>query len=184
MKRHLCPLELKLALQLFGLVIFFWGCSSSSSVRSTSVEGALSYGEMNNQLRERSANIEMIDGRDIFADNVTLSGDSVSWLDASTSETSKVSTRQIRRIVIKNHFIGALEGMGIGLLVGGSVGFILGSSGPEGGAWGRSGQIAMGLIVVGGTGVIVGLIPGLIIGHSYEYEFPRAEQSDSTQNSK
>ncbi|MFN0158917.1 MAG: hypothetical protein ACKVRP_12705 [Bacteroidota bacterium] len=185
MKYHSCPTELKLTTLFFGLAIVLTGCSSSYTVSSGGKPNSeYSYGEMIEELRGQQVNIELKDERHILAKELKISNDSASWLDASTSERSKVATPQIKRIVIKNHLVGALEGMGFGFLVGGTAGVILGSSGPESNALGREGMIAIGLVFVGGAGVVVGLIPGVIIGHSYEYEYLTTEQSDSLHNGK
>jgi hypothetical protein len=135
---------------------------------------------MNEELTGRDVIIELKDGRETSSQVVTVSDDSVSWLDARTKGKSKASIQQINKIVMKSSSIGALEGIGFGLVVGGGLGFLIGSTE-------HSREIPMefvGLILGGGTGTIVGLITGLIAGHSYDYEFPTTVQSDSLQNGK
>ena len=87
-----------------------------------------------------------------------------------------MATHLVKRIVIKNHLVGALEGMGIGFLVGGATGIILAFSSKPNAA-----GVYIPWEVVAGAGLVIGFIPGIITGHSYEYEFSATVQSDSLQ---
>ena len=182
MKRHLRPTELKLFAMLLILAIRICGCSSSYTLSSRGKPNAeYSYGEMNEELTGRDVIIELKDGREMSSEVVTISDDSVSWLHANIAEKSKMATRQVKKIVIKNHLVGALEGVGI---VGPAVfvgSWSLGGFSSEGigGSEGWALPAALGLIGGG-----VGLITGAIMGHSYEYEFSATVQSDSLQNGK
>jgi hypothetical protein len=162
---------------LFGLAIFLCGCSSTYLVSSTGKPNAeYSYQEMNEKLKEWDVKIKLKDGSDISAKDVKVSDDSVSWVNQETNAESKASILEINKIVINSSSIGALEGAGFGLVVGGGVGLIWGINQED------TGEIPMGVvgpIIGGGTGLIVGSITGAIIGHSYNYVFPTAEQSDS-----
>jgi hypothetical protein len=132
------------------------------------------------ELTGREANIELKDGRHILAKEVKISDDSASWVDARTEGKSKASIQQINKIVTKSSSIGALEGIGFGLVGGGGLGFLVGSTQ-------HAREIPMeliGVILGGGTGTIVGLITGLIVGHSYNYEFPTTVPRDSLHNRK
>jgi hypothetical protein len=173
---------MKLVTILFGLAIFLCGCSSSYMVNSTGKPGAdYSYVEMNEKLKGCDVKIELKDGSDISAKDVKVSDDSISWVDQETDVESKASIIEINKIVMESSPIGALEGAGFGLVVGGGLGLIWGTTEKEGG------EIPMGfvdLLIAGGTGLIVGSITGAIIGHSYNYEFPTAEESDSLQIGK
>jgi hypothetical protein len=172
---------LKLITILFGLAIFLCGCSSSYLVSSTGKPDAkYSYQEMNEKLKGWDVKIELKDGRDISAKDVKISDNTVSWVDRETNEESKASIPEINKIVMESSPIGALEGAGFGLVVGGGVGLV----------WGinqENREVPMGVvgpIIGGGIGLIVGSITGAIIGHSYNYEFPTAEESDSLQIGK
>ena len=177
MKHHLCPPEWKPTTILFGLAIFLCGCSSSYLVSSTGMPDAqYSYREMNEELKGRDVKIEIKNLRYISAKEVKISDDSVSWVDQRTNQKFKASIRQLDKIVVKNHFLGALEGLGLGLVGGAGAGAAALSStnfsGPPG--W------YVGLILGGPVGGGTGLIIGAIKGHSYNYEFPTTEQSDSS----
>jgi len=177
---------MKLITILFGLAIFLCGCSSSYLVSSTGKPDAkYSYHEMNEELKGQDVEIELKDGRDISAKDVKISDDTVSWVDQQTDQAFKASILEINKIVMKSSSIGALEGAGFGLVGGGGLGALVGQIivGNHG-AWGTGAGVFFGSIIGGGIGIIVGPITGLIIGHSYNYEFPTAEQSDSLQNGK
>jgi hypothetical protein len=180
MKHPLCSHELKLTTVLFCSALFLCGCSSSYTVSSAGKPNAeYTYQEMNEELNGRHVTIELKDGREISAEEVTASNDSVSWIGKSTAEKSKVATRQIERIFFKNHLVGGLEGLGIvapSVFIGfwGSGGF---SPKGIGGSDGWEFPAAVGLIGGG-----IGGITGAIIGHSYNYEFSPISQSDSLQH--
>lgn len=178
MKHHLCPLELKLITMLFGLAIFLCGCSSGKP------DAEYSYREMNEELKGQDVKIELKDGMDISAKDVKISKDAVSWVDPWTEKESKASIRDINKIVMKSHGTGALEGIGFGLF--GGVGLVAIAEQIDGGNNQSSGigNEDVGLILGGGIGIVVGSITGLIVGHSYNYEFLKIEQSDSLQNGK
>ena len=178
---------MKLITILFGLAIFLCGCSSSYLVSSTGKPDAeYSYQEMNEKLKGWDVKIELKDGSDISAKDVKISDDSVSWVDQETNEESKASILEINKIVMESSSIGALEGAGFGLVVGGGLGFLFGLTQDDLGTV-SSGQTPaedVYLVLGGGTGLIVGSITGAIIGHSYNYEFPTTEQNDSLQIGK
>jgi hypothetical protein len=135
---------------------------------------------MNEELKGQDVKIELKDGRDISAKDVEIANDSVSWIDQETYQTFKTSILEINKIVITSSSIGALEGAGFGLVGGAGLGALFGQihygNDTE---WGTGGGAIVGLVLGGGTGLIVGTITGAIIGHSYNYEFKTAEQSDS-----
>jgi len=136
---------------------------------------------MNGELNGRHVIIEMKDGRELPAEEVTISNDSVLWVNASTAEKSSSVARSVKRIMFKNHLVGGAEGLGIICPV-----VFVGSWGAGGfsreGIGGSDGwELPATLGLIGGG---IGMITGAIIGHSYNYEFPSTEQSDSLQNGK
>jgi len=177
---------MKLITILFSLAIFLCGCSSSYLVSSTGKPDAdYSYQEMNEELKGEDVKIELKDGMNIFAKDVKISDDSMSWVNQETDEESRASLLDINKIIMKSHGTGALEGTGFGLVGGGGLGALVGQIivGNHG-AWGTGAGVFFGSIIGGGIGIIVGPITGLIIGHSYNYEFQTTEQNDSSQKGK
>ena len=186
MKHHLCPTELKLITILFGLVIFLGGCSSTYTVSSEGKPNAeYTYRRMNEKLEGQHVRIELKGGTVVSAEDVTISEDSVSWVDNHTNRKSKASIQKLVRIVMNNHLLGSLEGLGFGLAGGGGIGALTGElTGNKHTVLGPDAPAAIGFILGGGAGIIIGFPTGLIIGHTYHYEFPMTEQSDSLQNGK
>lgn len=183
---HLCPPELTLTTILIGFAICLTGCSSSYTISSAGrPHSEYGFQEMNEELHGRHVTIDLKDRMDISAKEVNISDDSVSWVDASTADKTKVAMGQLRRISFKNHFVGGMEGLGFGLVGAGGLGALVGQIAVgNDGEWGSGAGAFFGLILGGGAGTIVGLTSGLIVGHSYKYEFPKTEQSDSSQNGK
>ena len=186
MTHHLCPPELTLTTILIGFAICLTGCSSSYTISSAGrPHSEYGFQEMNEELHGRHVTIDLKDRMDISAKEVNISDDSVSWVDASTADKTKIATWQLRRISFKNHFVGGMEGLGFGLVGVGGVGALVGQMAVgNDGEWGSGAGAAVGLVLGGGAGSIGGLITGLIVGHSYNYEFPTTAQSDSLQKEK
>ena len=184
MKYHVCPPTLKQTTILFSLAIFLCGCSTSYLVSSNGRPDAeYSYRDMNEKLHGRDVKIELKDGREISAKEVRISEDFVTWIDRRTDEKSKASIRQLDKLVMKNHFLASLEGLGFGLIGGvGVFAVLLGING-RGGHESEVG-ILPAFMILGGAGGGIGLITGTIIGHRFYYEFPATEQRDSLQNRK
>ena len=181
MKHYFRPPELKTAAILVGIAICLYGCSSSYTVSSAGKPNTeYSYQEMNEELNGRHITIEMKDGEELSAADVSISKDSVFLVEMSTDEKSNLSTRNVKRIAFKNHLVGGLEGLAIAPVVFvGSWGLSGFSEEGIGGSEGWEAPAALGLIAGG-----IGMITGAILGHSYNYEFLSAEQIDSLQNVK
>lgn len=170
MKERLYLAEMKMTAIFFLLAIFLCGCSSSYSVRSTAARGAYSFNEMNQELKGEDATIELNDRNKMRARKIKISDDSLSWVDASTGQETRASLGHLNRIVIKNHLLGGLEGLGIGLVCGTGGGAAVGGLFPNP----RAEFIPTWLVtgVIGGlAGIIIGPTTGIIVGHSYIYQF-------------
>jgi hypothetical protein len=177
MNQRILPGAMKALGIIFVIAISFCACSSSRSVRSTD------YGMVNEKLKGQRVELD-VTGRHIPAMDVTLSQDSVSWRDARTGEKSQASTLELRKMVTKNHPLGCLEGLGLGVAIGGGVGALVGGalnirSTAESGSQSSGFGAVVGLVLGGGAGVIVGSITGFAAGHSAIYEFPPAQPADS-----
>ncbi|MBM2846538.1 MAG: hypothetical protein HW407_1850 [Bacteroidetes bacterium] len=171
MKQHRI-LQMTLAASLFIVASVLCGCSNSYSVRSTD------YKKMNEDFKERNATIELTGGQEVPAKNVKVSDDSVSWIDPRTNEESRASSGRINKIVIKDHLLGAFEGLGIGLVGAGGLGALLGNVLVKT-SEDKSLGTAIGLLLGAGTGGFIGLMVGAGTGHSYNYEFQESGRDDS-----
>jgi hypothetical protein len=176
MKHHDVLNEMKVVASLFVFAGALCGCSTTYPVRSRACE------EMNEEFKEEQATIELADGREIPAKYVRVFDDSVSWIEPETNYKSRAAHDQINRIVVKNHSLGTLEGLGIGLAGGIGLGALLGSvftSSATSSSLGSGFGPAVGGLLGGGAGIFVGLLAGGIIGHSYNYEFRESVRIDS-----
>ena len=177
MKQHLNAIKLNPLIILFVLALFFCGCSSTYTVRSTEAEDAFSYEQMNEKLTGQNATIELRDGREMYAKEIQIANDSVSGVDVRTDVKAKASIVQLDKIIIKDRARGVLEG----LLLGGMPGLFLIVSGIDvsgSGVFFISG-IFGGFLILGGIYLItIGLISGVLAGHSDIYEFPIEQPSD------
>lgn len=165
-------LLLQLTASLFVVTICLCGCSSTYPVRYTT------NGHLNDDLTGRRVTLERQEGEEEVATDVTIDNDSVSWHDAGTGEAHKVSIGKLTKIDIvkKNRLLGAVEWFCFGALGGAGVGWLSASSRSHG--YNKE----YGDVVVFGYGMIgagIGLVTGLLVGHSNHYEFQLTEGKGS-----
>lgn len=176
MKQHFF-LRMNAAASLFVFASVLCGCSNSYPVRSTDFK------KMNEDFKERNATIELTGGQEVPAKNVKISHDSVSWSDPQTNDVSRAGTERISKITIKNHLLGSLDGLGIGLLGGGGLGALLGqifNTPAITDTYGKGYGAGIGLVLGAGAGGFIGLMVGAGIGHSHNYEFQEGDRADSS----
>ena len=87
-------------------IIFFISCSSTHVVKNEDS----SYNELNEKLKGEKCTIELVNGEEIYGNNVEVKSDS------TIIEERKISTKTIKEITINNHGMGVLKGMGYGVL--------------------------------------------------------------------
>jgi hypothetical protein len=152
------------------------GCSSSYEVSSSPIAGP-SFNSFNVEANDRSATVLFRDGRELDVRNIMASPDSTRFLNEKTNSATVVPTHTIKKVVITNHGVGFLEGVGwgagIGIVSGATLGLI-GSTSKYSGSTGEDvawATLTLGAIG-GAVGGFIGGIWGVVAGHSYEYEFP------------
>lgn len=103
--------------------------------------------------------------------NLEVTHDSIRWVDVVSAQVFTISTVQIDVVVCEAPWLGALEGFGVGVVVGGTAGFLSSEEKDKKFA----GELApLYLASAGGlAGGIVGGIIGLVLTHDYEYKFVR-----------
>ena len=171
---------MKVIIILLIFSLFFCGCSSTRQVHPMALSSAYSYIEMNKKLKGRTVKIELKNAWDITARDVTITVDSVFWINKRTKEQSKTCIGELNKIVVNNHFGGGLEGLGFGLAVCGGTALALGNSQSD-----NTGSVSGAIKVMACFfGPLTGLITGLIKGHRIYYEFQKSERSDSLQKNK
>lgn len=152
------------------------GCSATTIVgpeSSAANHVAMSYGKLNRVLNDglnNKATIIFADGRECEAEQIQVGKDSTQFVDVDSGGARRVNTSNILRIERTDRFSGAVEGLFLGALGGGAVGFGLGSLSSDEGEWSGFGKaILAGLGVFAGGSV--GLIIGVVRGHHSGYEF-------------
>jgi hypothetical protein len=163
--------SLGLAVYLFSIA----GCGSSSIV-SSSGHGDRTFEAFNVDAYDRSGTISFNDGSELYARNIVVAADSTRFLIEETGEARAVSTQTVSNVIFKNHGIGFLEGFGIGLAAGSLAVLALSADSSPSREFG-SDYLLFFMAVGGGAGGVLGGIPGVIIGHSYDYQFVAGQDS-------
>ncbi len=162
---------------LVGSLLFCIECSSSYMV-SSSLGAEESFSTFNADAEGRSGTIVFQDGRKLDAQNIIASPDSTLFLNGETGAITLVPTQTIRKVVLTSHGVGFLEGFGWGALVGSAIVLAI-YTGDSGHTieLDPAGVIGFVLLFGGGAGGVIGGIPGLIMGHSNEYQFVSSAES-------
>jgi hypothetical protein len=156
-------------------LLFSIGCSSSYEV-SSSPNGGSSLNAFNVEASDRNGTIVFQDGSELNVSNIIASPDSTRFLNEKTNAITVVPTHTVRGVVITNHGVGSLEGLGWGALVGSATAAVLLAVSP--GVEIDSDSVVWAVLLFGGVpGAVVGGIWGAIAGHSYEYQFPTTANS-------
>ena len=130
-------------------------------------------------IRENSekyeAKIILKNGQDYTGSFLNFSQDSLSW-KTGENETKTVPYSEIKSITFRKRGKGALEGLGMGLLLGGLFGGVMGySSGDDPGsgilALERKDKVILYAIFWGGIGGVGGLFVGSLEGSTEKYVF-------------
>ncbi len=108
---------------LFFPSLFLVTACSSSYVVSYSYEDP-SVGEFNNFVRGQKAEIILKDTIVNNATNVNLSADSLSWNEPGNNSKFRVVKSDVKKVIFSSHFVGGLDGMGLGMISGGIAGLV------------------------------------------------------------
>ncbi|HTP12269.1 MAG TPA: hypothetical protein VMM37_01525 [Bacteroidota bacterium] len=153
---------MKLVFSLLISVIYV-GCSSSSAVSS--------FDGFNADAEGRDATIVFRDGRELDVQNVLALPDSTHFWNEKTHAVTVVPTHTIKNVVLTNHFVGFLEGVGFGAIGGVAAILAMGGGTSQEHGFGAGADVFTMILAGAAAGGLIGGIPGVIIGHSYEYEF-------------
>ena len=154
------------------LAITLIGCGSSYIVSSESNDEHLSFSEFNTAAENEEADIVLQDDSILYVRGVRVESDTTTWQHPTTNERVAVPTHRIKKIILTNQALGALEGAGIGFLSGAVLGLVaavpfVANSNDE-----YAGFAYIIFPGIGGaTGVLTGLIIGIASGHTDKYEF-------------
>lgn len=144
------------------------GCSSTSVVTS--------FEEFNAHAEGRSGTIEFRDGKKTEAQHVLAFADSTHFWSEAAGAATVVPTRTIKSVHFLNRFVGYLEGFGFGALAGSVAVLALTAASPSTGEFSGADYVVLFTLLGGGAGGVIGGIPGMIIGHSDEYQFVSIEE--------
>jgi len=163
------------------LACLLCGCSTTYTIVEPGDSNPYTKPFFAKHIRDGTVQVCFIDEREVDAIMFQVGDDSCSWIDPNTGLPGAARTKDITKVVMKNHFLGALEGFGIGLLGGGIVGGVLGRviEGPP-----RGDLSGLGTVLAGGIGAVIGTIAGTVhgagSGHKYDYEFVWFSRKDSS----
>ena len=145
-------------------------CSSTHNL--TSPRGSSSDSEFNNFAKDETAKIILINDSVYKATNVNLSAETLCWNNSKTRRKVCKSCSEINSVIFKNEWLGGLEGAGFGVIGGGTVGLVTGIINPNlDSDWGSGSTAAIYSILGAIGGTLIGFTAGMIMGHTYEYEF-------------
>jgi hypothetical protein len=156
------------------LVAMLAGCSHVHPSDPTS--GADVVNDVNRAVKGRTVDITLLNGKELWAENVRVTADST-WFDVAGRPSHSrpwrldigrgVPTSEIEAISIRRHVRGALEGAVYGLLIGVGPGMIVGARSPY--MPPITGGVLFGMI-----GLAAGLVYGVIGGSKDVYDFTKA----------
>ena len=147
-------------------------CGTSYVVNSTSPSYKDEVKEFNDFVLGEEVEITFTNNERINAINVSLSDDTLCWNYPKTKSRDCKPCSEINSIIYKNIWLGGVEGLGIGLLGAGALGFIIGSANPNlDNDWGSGSTAAVYSILGALGGTLIGFTTGMLIGHTREYKF-------------
>jgi hypothetical protein len=166
------------------LLVVITASAGCTSTRVVDTQAPSPYVEVNEAVQGRVVQVQLADGRTLRATDVDLAPDVASYVDAD-GQMHTVATDKIEQIRLTQHGRGALEGIGIGLLIGGAGGAMVGlasvSACNEGDLFCDPGfyAIAFGALF-GAIGGAIGLISGTVRGHRTVYRFSGSRGPSAT----
>jgi hypothetical protein len=137
---------------------------SHSYKRSDYSDNHKYYSFINSTSKRYSGTVFLINGESYDVWSINVSADSTTWIDSNTWTKNTVKTSNINKIRFKNHLVGGVGGLGVGILSGLAIGAVYG------GIMGSSGESAV-YGAIGGVflGAAIGLLVGVVIGDRKQY---------------
>jgi hypothetical protein len=148
------------------------GCSTTHPVVEPGIRNPYTEAQFSDRVLDEEVTVEFTNGEEADAVLFQMREDSCTWRDPGTDLSRVARTRDIRAVVKRDHFLGAMEGLWIGGLGTGIVAGLV-----AGVAAGRSHSDLEGLgealAFIGGAvvGAVAGTWYGASTGHKEYYEF-------------
>lgn len=151
-------------------VIVFVGCSSERLVYRSEGPGLTSYAAFNEELADEEATLILAGGREIWAADIQVVGDSIVWFDAEgLNRPHGENGRQSIQLDSVQTVRERESAWGWGLLAGVSAGFAAGAI-IWGDSWGGLASLGGAMVVVP-AGAAIGAMAGAYIGSHIDYRF-------------
>lgn len=173
-------------LLLLATLLLATGCTHQQPLRLDEV-GRLA--RFNAQATEQIAVVTLSDGETHSARSLQVTPDLTSWIDPGSNAVMSVPTHDVADVRLRDRGKGALDGLGLGVVIGGLTGAVIGlASGDDDPdllfAFKASEKAMVGGIGLGLLGGIVGLVVGGVAGSEEVYQIDRGPQSGTAQNER
>jgi hypothetical protein len=160
---------MKMTIYIPIVAFILYGCSTTYTIVEPSSNNPNTKTQFTDQILNTKVTVEFRDGKEVDAIHFEVRSDSCFWIDSNMGYSGAVQTKDIKRVVKRDHLRGALDGLVIGGIGGGTAGGLLGY------AFGGSGgdDLATGLGFLAGSfiGGIIGTIYGVSSGHKDAFQF-------------
>lgn len=147
------------------------GCACARVVDTDQSSGA--YADINQTAQQETAWVQLRDGQTIQATDLHVASDTAVYVDEN-GQMQSVATEEIAQVTFIRHDQGALEGLGIGVLVGAVAGGLIGAAtydGPEIITNSRASSAAVYALVLNVLTAPIGVIAGVARGSRVVYQF-------------
>lgn len=116
---------LKTNMRYMHLLVVITALAGCTSARVVDTQAPSPYAEVNEAAQDRVVQVHLADGRTLHATDLDLTPDVASYVDAD-GQMHTVATDAIEQVAFVQGGRGALDGLGIGLLMGGAGGAMVG----------------------------------------------------------
>lgn len=142
-------------------VVGFCSCSSAYLVTRT----PQAFDELDNELHMKNVDVLLSNGKEIFGYYERLTNEKLYISYSKNGPIESLPINDVKKVTIKNHALGAIEGIGWGCLAGFIGGlFVHGLQGSPSGSY--AGILPFFVMI---SGPAIGIAAGAIQGHKYEY---------------
>lgn len=155
------------------VAVLLMGCRHTRVVESSD-----EHERLNRVAQDRKATLVFRDGASLAVRDARVASDSLFWLNEQTEQTEASTLADVEQLTFRRRGRGAVDGAGLGFLIGMPLGALLIDS-PSGGSGGAGERV--GAALAGGTSFgLWGVVVGGIVGSRITYRFDDAqEQSES-----